>query len=135
MTTNDYLLLSSLFTQNELESVDRVQFYHLAELEIVRLTEAGVELIGSDLPLSIKDQSTETVDWPSIGAVDRNKNLLAIIASQQKTTSSQLVQLTGLSPTRIREILQELVADGLVEKIGNYRYASYVIKGKSTEQE
>jgi DNA-binding GntR family transcriptional regulator len=45
-----------------------------------------------------------------------------------KTTSSQIAKLTKLSPTRVRELLQELVADGVIEMIGNYRYASYVVK-------
>ena len=75
-------------------------------------------------------QSTETVDWQSIGKADRKQMIAAFIESTPKTTSSQIAQLTKLSPTRVRELLQELVADGVIEKIGNYRYASYTIKNK-----
>jgi DNA-binding Lrp family transcriptional regulator len=54
--------------------------------------------------------------------------ITAFIALNQNTTTSQIAMLTGLSPTRTRELLQELVADGVIEKIGNYRYASYTMK-------
>jgi hypothetical protein len=48
MTTNDYLLLSTFFLRNGNGNIDRTQFEHLAELEIVRITEHGFELINTN---------------------------------------------------------------------------------------
>ena len=53
MTTDDYLLLGSLFTRNGHERYDRAQFGHLAELEIVRYTEQGIELVNNGTVLPI----------------------------------------------------------------------------------
>ena len=57
--------------------------------------------------------------------------IAAFIESNPKTTSSQIAQLTKLSPTRTRDLLQELVTDGVIEKVGNYRYTSYIIKDRN----
>jgi len=53
MTTSDYLLLGSLFTQNGHEHMNKAQFGHLTEFEIVRLTENDIELAGSDITMLI----------------------------------------------------------------------------------
>ena len=69
ITTDDYMLLTSLLTQKGLDRIDITQFVHLAELEIVRIAEDGIELadggriipIGTQTELnrrSINSQST-----------------------------------------------------------------------------
>ena len=136
MTTDDYILLSALFHSNGLNEIHPSRFEHLAELGIVRQTECGLELANGDLTLvsdtlPINSQSIDSIDWQSIGSVDRKKIIAALIASNPKATSSQIAQLTKLSQTRVRSILQELVADDVIEKIGNYRYASYTTKNKN----
>ena len=128
MTTDDYLLLASLFRKKGTESIEPSRFKHLAELEIVRLTERGIELINDDTILPIDYQSTATDDWQSIDTGDRKKQILAFIANNDKVTTSQLAKLTGLTQGRIRTILQELASDGFIEKVGNYRHTSYIIK-------
>ncbi|MCL2814278.1 MAG: putative DNA binding domain-containing protein [Oscillospiraceae bacterium] len=129
MTTNDYLLLGSLFTRNGNDGcIDRAKFEHLAELEIVRFTERGTELITNDTTTSIECQSTAAVDWQSIDISDRKKQILNFIAENGKATTLQLTKITGLTQGRIRTILQELAADGLVVKEGDYRYASYTVR-------
>ena len=136
MTTDDYILLSAIFSKKGLADIQPSRFEHLVELGIVKHTEHGIELANGELTFvtnqpSINGQSTESVDWQSIGTADRKQTVSSFIASHQKATSSQIVQLTGLSPTRVREILQELVSDGVIEKIGNYRYATYAIKNNN----
>ena len=73
-------------------------------------------------------QSAQTVDGELIGKNDKKQMILDFVASNTETTSSQIVNLTKLSPTRVRELLKELVADDAVEKIGNYRYTKYRVK-------
>ena len=133
MTTDDYILLSAIYSEKGLADIQPSRFEHLVELGIVKHTEHGIELANGELTFitnqpSINGQSTESVDWQSIGTADRKQIISAYIVSHQKATSSQIVQLTGLSPTRVREILHELVSNGVIEKIGNYRYTTYTIK-------
>jgi ATP-dependent DNA helicase RecG len=128
MTTDDYLSLGSLFTRNGHERIDCTNFEHLGELEIVRITEHGIELINNDTAASIDCQSTAAVDWQSIGMSDRKKQILAFMAENGKVTASQLAKITGLTQGRIRTILQELAADGVIIKAGDYRYTNYFLK-------
>ena len=51
MTTEDYLLLSNLFLGKGLTENDLPRFDHLAELEIVKYSERGVELVDSGIGL------------------------------------------------------------------------------------
>ena len=64
----------------------------------------------------------------AIGAGDRKNQIIDFFAENNKLTSSQLTEHTGLTQGRIRKILKELVADGVIEKIGDYRYAVYSLK-------
>ena len=134
MNTNDYILLSVIFQEKGFTDIQSSQFEHLTELGIVKQTELGIELVGEDLTL-LNKQSLEqaidkrlTSDWEAIESSDRKKQILTFISENGKTTSAQLANHTALTQVWIRAILKELVADGVIEKIGNYRYASYVIK-------
>jgi ATP-dependent DNA helicase RecG len=49
MTTDDYLLLAALFRAKGLDDLQPSRFEHLAELEIVKYTEQGIELANGDL--------------------------------------------------------------------------------------
>jgi predicted HTH transcriptional regulator len=73
-------------------------------------------------------QSTATVDWQSIETSDRKKQIIAYMAENGNVTTSQLAKHTGLSQGRVRTILQELNADGVVVKDGDYRYTTYTLK-------
>ena len=154
MTTDDYILLYTLFHGKGLDKIYPSQFKHLVELGIVKETERGLEIENGDLTLKtdsspINTQSIGSIDWESIGAIDwksigtinfqsigvadRKIMIAAFIRSNPNTTSSQIAQLTKLSQMRVRSILQELAADGVIEKIGNYRYASYIMRSKKED--
>jgi predicted HTH transcriptional regulator len=134
MATDDYLLLASLFAKNGQERINRADFEHLAELEILRFTEFGIELVNSETTMPIDYQSTATVDWQSIGSTDRKRQIVAFMAENGKTTTSQLAKFTGLTQGRIRTILQELVADGVVVKDRDFRYASYTSNAQELDK-
>ena len=139
MTTEDYLLLVSLFTQKGLDRIDITKFEHLVELEIVRITKGGIELIDGDIELSIDCQSTTNrlpidcqstvkISKQSIETGDRKKQILIFMAEHDKVTTAQLAEFTGLTPGRVRTILQELSTDGVIVKIGDYRHTHYEMK-------
>lgn len=82
---NQYLLISSLFIRKEQEFINRAQFEHLAELEIVCFTEQGIELVNNDMSIPIDCQSTATVDWQSIGTFSRE-----VMASRENGLKAKL---------------------------------------------
>jgi len=130
MTTDDYLALSSLFVRNLRERIDFDKFKHLIELEIVRFTEKGIDLISAsdERLIPIDNQSIAKADWQSIEPLDRKKQIFDYIAINGRVTTSQLAKVTGLTQSRVRSIMQGLVADGVVTKEGDYRYTSYSLK-------
>jgi len=62
MTTDDYMLLSALFREEDLRGVDSLRFKHLAELEIVKYSGHGVEPANGGVILAIGNQSATIAD-------------------------------------------------------------------------
>jgi ATP-dependent DNA helicase RecG len=52
MTTDDYILLSTLFHAKGLNDIHPSRFDHLAELGVVKQTERGLELVNGDLTIA-----------------------------------------------------------------------------------
>ena len=141
MTTDDYVLLSMIFSGKGLADIQPARFEHLTELGIVKHTEQGLELINGGLTL-ISDSDTTPMDFKAIPNLfssdcratetsDRKRQIIAFIADNSKATSSQLANFTGLTQGRVRTILQELAEDGVIAKIGDNRYASYALKNNN----
>jgi len=139
ITKEDYSLLAAFYHGKGLEHIHASQYDHLAELGIVCHSEHGIELVDSGIMLLLGIGGQTLIDGQStanqrpisdqlIGANNKKQGILDYIAANGQVTSSHIAQYTGLSRTRVREILQELVTDGIVKKIGNYRYASYSLK-------
>jgi predicted HTH transcriptional regulator len=128
MTTDDYLLLSALFREEDLRGVDRTRFKHLAELEIVKYSEYGVEPANGGVILAIGNQSATIADKMPIENADRQQCILNYMTNHETVTTKQLADLLGLSQRTVRNIMKELVGDGLVDTIDTYRHAKYALK-------
>ena len=158
MTTDDYILLAALFCGKGLDSIHVSRFDHLVELGVVSHTELGIRPINGEIILKVKDDTVSTndtqadtnrlpIDSPADAnrlpidshahkpcdchayeVIDRKKQIMSFIADNGKATSMQLATLTGLTQGRVRAILNELAAGGMIVKVGDYRYASYVLK-------
>ena len=133
MTTDDYLLLSALFLGKGLAEIELSRFEHLAELEIVKYAERGVELANGGVILPIGGQSAVAADGAPIDSDDKAHKILNFIANNGNAASIQLANHTGLSQRRVREILNALIAEGLVVKVGNYRHAKYALKNADSK--
>lgn len=72
-------------------------------------------------------QSTATSDKQAI-ASDRKRVVLSYIEEHAQATTSEVSNLLCLSKGRVRAILQEMANDGMIEKVGDNRYAYYVLK-------
>ena len=133
MTTDDYLLLSALFTGKGLAEIELSRFEHLAELEIVKYTERGVELANGGVILAIGGPSAVAADGPPIDSDDKTHQILNFIVNNGNAASAQLANHTGLSQRRVREILNTLISDGLIVKVGDYRHAKYALKNTDSK--
>jgi ATP-dependent DNA helicase RecG len=133
MTTDDYLLLSALFREEDLRGVDPARFKHLAELEIVKYSEYGVEPANGGVILTIGGQSAVSADKAPIESNGKTQQVMDYIAGSGTVTSAQLADFTGLSQRRVREILNGFIAEGLIIKVGSNRNARYILKNIETE--
>jgi len=165
MTTDDYILLSTLFKNKDIAEIPYSQFDHLIELGIIKRTDRGFEVVNGGFTivtynLSEDNQSvanrpqsdimTDTQSTPgdkesgiasvSIGrqsvanrsqsdiTTDRKKAIISFIDTSGQAKTSDLTGIIGLSDGRVRELLREMVDDGSIQKIGENRYAYYVLK-------
>ena len=136
MTTDDYIILSTLFNRKSFADIQPPKFEHLIELGIIKHTEQGLELVKGDIIFTINDivaspseyQANVASGWQALETSDRKKQIVAFIADNEMATSLQLAQFTRLTQGRIRAILKELTTDDVIVKCGNNRYAHYRLK-------
>ena len=128
MTTDDYLLLSALFREEDLRGVDPVRFKHLSELEIVKFSEHGVEPSNGGVILVIGNQSATIADRLPIENADRKQRVVDYMANHDNVTTAQLADYLGLSQRTVRNILKELMETGFVDRVDSYRHAKYILK-------
>lgn len=54
--------------------------------------------------------------------------MLLFLEEHDQARAADLIPVVGLSNGRVRDLLREMVRDGTIEKIGDNRYAYYVLK-------
>jgi ATP-dependent DNA helicase RecG len=64
----------------------------------------------------------------SVATSDRKQALVAYLEEHGKAKGSDFTEVIGLSDGRVRALLREMVNDGTIEKVGDKRYAYYVLK-------
>jgi ATP-dependent DNA helicase RecG len=64
----------------------------------------------------------------SVAAFDRRQAVVAYLEEHGKAKVSELAEIVGLSDGRVRALLREMAGEGIIEKIGDKRYAHYVLK-------
>ena len=74
------------------------------------------------------DRQAIASDRQAIETSDRKGAIQSFIAERTQATSSELADFFGLSKGRMRTILQEMTKRGIIEKIGDNRYACYMLK-------
>jgi ATP-dependent DNA helicase RecG len=146
MTTDDYILLRTLFLGKDITDVSQSRFEHLAELGIIRYTEYGMELVDGDKTLMIYEKilpykhsrPSLSNDKQAIAKrlqgdcheneeCDRKKHITAFIEDNGIATSSQIANFIGLTQGYMRTLLRKLASDGVIKKIGDKRYTYYIL--------
>ncbi|MDR0569824.1 MAG: winged helix-turn-helix domain-containing protein [Clostridiales Family XIII bacterium] len=69
-------------------------------------------------------------DGQAIKTSDRKRAILSYIEDNGQITTSEAIEQSGISSGRARQIFREIADGGLIEKVGNNRYAYYVAKNK-----
>ena len=148
MTTDDYLMLSSLFTKKEFNDLDYKQLEHLVELEIIRISEGNIELVNSDKAILIGTQSepnrnqiddrkrsqavasdTQAVASDTQAILnERRTAIINMLETNEKVTASDVAAYMGITNVWARKILRMMANEGILDKIGNNRYTHYVLK-------
>ena len=72
-------------------------------------------------------QSTASGDRQAIETSDRKSSILIYLEEHKQVTTTEASTLLGLSKSRTRAVLSEMVNDGTIEKVSDKRYAYYLI--------
>jgi DNA-binding Lrp family transcriptional regulator len=59
---------------------------------------------------------------------DRKRAVIYYLEENGQARVADFISVVGLSDGRVRALLREMVNDGIIEKIGDKRYAHYVLK-------
>jgi F0F1-type ATP synthase delta subunit len=65
---------------------------------------------------------------PSDAPSDRKRTITAFLEEHGQAKAADFVKVIGLSDGRVRALLREMAGDGTIEKVGDNRYAYYVLK-------
>jgi ATP-dependent DNA helicase RecG len=64
----------------------------------------------------------------SVAPTDRKRSVTLFLEENGQGRVADFINVVGLSDGRVRTLLREMVRDGSIEKVGNNRYAYYVLK-------
>ncbi len=73
-----------------------------------------------------------TSDRQAIETGEKKQAIAAYLKEHRRATTAEVASLLGLSNARVRSLLQKMAAEGVIEKIGNNRYAHCVLSQRDT---
>ena len=100
---------------------------HVAEPEFEFSGFFKVTFKRTELDSSIGPQSAANRPQSATTA-DRKKNVISFLEKNRQGKVSDFIHLIALSEGRVRDLLRDMVNDGTIAKIGQNRYAYYVLK-------
>jgi ATP-dependent DNA helicase RecG len=66
----------------------------------------------------------------AVATTDRKREIVSLLESGGQMSSTAIAEKLGLTAGRVRAILRAMVADETIEKVGDNRYAQYVLRQK-----
>jgi len=94
------------------------------------------ELLHRDIgDIANSDRVAIDSDRIAIENGDRTSAILSYLQQKGSGKSADFVELLGVGPQRIRQIMQTMVAEGLIEKHGERRYTYYTIKAHPSNRD
>lgn len=64
----------------------------------------------------------------AVKASDRKRAILSYIEEHAQITTAEAAEFLGISSGRVRQIFRDMVSHGTIEKVGDNRYAYYILK-------
>jgi len=105
MTTDDYILLSTLFKNKDIAEIPHSQFDHLIELGIIKRTDRGFEVVNGGFTIAVKSlydenqsvanrsQSITTTDTQSILG-DKKPGIASVSIGRQSVVNRSQLEIT-----------------------------------------
>jgi len=129
MTTDDYLLLSALFREEDLRGVDPKRFQHLVDLEIVKYSEHGVSLANGGFILAIGTLSESSSDKVPINGFNKEQAIIDYMAERDYVTTAELAELLSVSQRSVLKLFKKLEDKSFKAiKSGGNRDAKYKLE-------
>jgi len=130
MSTDDYLLLGAIYRGEDMRGIDISRFNHLAELEIIKYTEHGIEPSNGGVILAIGSLSEDASDKLPIKTSDKHRAVLSYMEKHDYVTTAMLAQLLDISQRAALDIVKKLENKDLVVRSGSKRDAKYALKNE-----
>ena len=129
MSTDDYLLLSAIFREEDLRNTDPARFNHLIELEIVKYSEHGIGPANGGVVLAIRTLSEPSSDKVPINGSDKEQAMINFMAERDFVTTAELAELLGVSQRTVLKMFKKLEEkDFKAVKSGSNRDAKYKLQ-------
>ena len=129
MSTDDYLLLSALFREEDLRSIDPARFNHLIELEIVKYSEHGIGPVNGGVMFNIGTLSEPSSDKVPINGSDKEQEIIDFMAERDYVTTAELAGFLGISQRSVLKLFKKLENKGFkAVKSGGNKNAKYKLE-------
>jgi ATP-dependent DNA helicase RecG len=129
MSTDDYLLLSAIFREEDLRNIDPARFNHLIELEIVKYSEHGIGPANGGVVLAIGTLSEPSSDKVPINGSDKEQIMISFMTERDFVTTAELAELLGVSQRTVLKMFKKLEENGYkAVKSGGNRDAKYKLQ-------
>ena len=83
--------------------------------------------------MAIGSQSAMVANKMPIENTDRKQRVVDYMENYDNVTTAQLADYLGLSRRTVRNILKELVENGIVDRVDSYRHAKYTLKNAESK--
>jgi ATP-dependent DNA helicase RecG len=88
---------------------------------------SGCQATVSDSQAAVSSPQA-TASGSKVATAERKREILSLLEADGRMSSTAIAEKAGLTAGRIRTILREMVAEEMVEKVGDNRYATYVMR-------
>jgi len=109
----------------EFSSFFKVRFKRNASIQSTDSIDTQETLI--DIQETPIDTQSTPIDTQSTHD-DRKSAIIAYLGKRERVTASDIATLWGVTNGWARTVLRQMASEGIIEKVGNYRYAHYVLK-------
>ncbi|MDR2600432.1 MAG: putative DNA binding domain-containing protein [Oscillospiraceae bacterium] len=128
MSTEDYLLLGTIYRGEDVSNTDPKRFEHLVKLEIMKYSEHGISPTNGGPIFTIGSLSEPTSDKLPINTSDKHQIVLDYMEKHNYVTTAMLAKLLNITQRASLDIVKKLEGKNLIVRSGTNRDAKYRLK-------